>query len=72
MTADGYCQICGVELIADPEGDHRAGHTLCWACWRERNAPAPAPDLARRVAELEEALDDLDGRLGSIELDGWR
>ena len=30
---DGTCESCGVDLAADPEGDHD-DHRLCWACWR--------------------------------------
>ena len=36
---DGYCKGCGLDLDADPLGDHDEHHRLCWACWRGENAP---------------------------------
>jgi hypothetical protein len=31
---DGTCHDCGVDLGADPDGDHDDSHRQCWACWR--------------------------------------
>jgi hypothetical protein len=33
--------VCGLDLGADPDGDHDAGHELCWSCWHEQK-PEPA------------------------------
>jgi hypothetical protein len=36
---DGYCESCGVDLAADPDGDHDEHHRTRWRCWREDNGP---------------------------------
>jgi TolA-binding protein len=74
------CQTCGISLAADPEGEHSAGHTLCWTHWRARNADAaPATGLQRQLAELRERLEELQEQVDTVESDvsaleygGWR
>ena len=37
---DGTCQECGQGLDDDPDGDHEAWHSQCWACWRKSREEA--------------------------------
>jgi hypothetical protein len=74
------CQVCGLSLALDPEGEHSAGHSLCWRCWRSRNAGGARPSgVAQQLAELQERVEDLQNQVDSVESDvstlergGWR
>lgn len=67
---DGYCQNCGIDLDADPGGDHDETHRMCWGCWRAENSPAPEPQLTvadRRFERLLERMHELERRVERLE-----
>lgn len=71
---NGFCESCGIDLDADPLGDHDEHHRLCWTCWRgddgpERDAPAGGRfNIAdRRFERLLERLHDVELRVGRLE-----
>jgi hypothetical protein len=35
------CSECGLDLAADPGGDHGEMHRLCWSCWAEQKPEQP-------------------------------
>jgi hypothetical protein len=38
---DRDCRECGLDLDADPDGDHDESHRVCWSCWHEQNPEPP-------------------------------
>jgi hypothetical protein len=39
-VSDDCCRECGLDLAADPDGEHDEGHRLCWSCWHEQKQKA--------------------------------
>jgi hypothetical protein len=72
---DGTCEVCGLDLADDPDGDHDEHHTRCWSCWRGDQDVGPARTaaslaaLAERLAALRSELDALRRRVEELEED---
>jgi hypothetical protein len=77
---DGTCESCGVDLDADPDGDHDKHHRQCWSCWRgdraepdedwhEPRPPAGTPpeSFIVALAGVRRELDELRRRLERLE-----
>ena len=44
----GTCQDCGLDLSADPDGDHGDHHRLCWDCFRAAGTRVPTDEIGAR------------------------
>lgn len=77
---DGTCEDCGLDLSADPGGDHDDNHRQCWKCWRKAQGfpeqpwrrPQPAPDeppvsFVEGLSRVREELRAVQARVARLE-----
>ena len=58
------CEICGAEFERAP---NESWKKLCYPCWREKQEKSQVVALRRRLASLEDALDEKDSLIASLD-----